>query len=454
MFSMHYKYFTFFILAYFFIRQNSYAQITSTSPYSSYGIGERDGIDNAVFSGLGNTTITYFDSTTLNYFNPASYNTIGQGQPLFSVGVSSRLSNYTESGISNFSKAIVINHFAMGLSFAKHFGLAFGLKPFSRRGYEFSTKELLVTDTIIHTYLGSGNTNEAFLGFSSNLIKLSNHQLSIGANVGYVFGSMTNERRSNLSTETAGGVDQKTLKINSLHYEFGFFYKANLNKSNNLTFSGVIEPSQSLNASQETNLFATKFVDNSLYYHKIDSTGSIKGKIVNPMSTTIGVNYAFSFKDLKKGVSSRNSELSFHSSYSTTDWTNYHTSFTSELLNPNYLNTSKFTFGIQYIPEKSFLGQTGATKILETIRYRVGAYQYSLPLDVKGGAIIDNGATLGFGIPIRMQKSLSSVNLSLTYGKRGNSEATQLKEQYYGINLGVVFAPANFERWFIKRKFD
>lgn len=451
---MHYKYFTFFILACFLFCQNSYSQITSTSPFSSYGIGEREGIDNAVFSGLGNTTITYFDSTTLNYFNPASYNTIGQGQPLFSVGISSRLSNYKESGLSNFSKTVVINHFAMGFSFAKHFGFAFGLKPFSRRGYEFSTKELLVTDTIVHTYLGSGNTNEAFLGISSNLIKFSNHQLSIGANAGYVFGSMNNERRSNLSTETAGGIDQKTLKINSLHFEFGLFYKAIFNKSNNLTFSALIEPSQSFSASQETNLFATKFIDNESYYIKIDSSGTIKGTIFNPLSSTIGLNYCYSFKDQKNGISERNSEISFHSSYSTTNWTGYHTSFTSELLNPNYVNTSKFTFGIQYIPEKAFLGQTGASKILETIRYRVGGYQYSLPLSVIGGTIIDRGATLGFGIPIRLQKSLSSVNLSFTYGKRGNNEATQLKEQYYGINLGIVFAPANFEHWFIKRKFD
>ena len=454
MFSMHYKYFTFLILSIFFFSLNSYSQITSTSPYSSFGIGERDGIDNSVFSGLGNTTITYFDSTTLNYFNPASYNTISKGQPLFSVGISSRLSNYSESGITNFSKAIVINHFAMGLSFAKHFGLAFGLKPFSRRGYEFSTKELLVTDTIVHTYLGSGNTNEAFLGFSSNLIKFSNHQLAIGGNAGYVFGTMTNERRSNLSTETAGGVDQKTIKIGSLHYEFGLFYKANLNKSNNLTFSALVEPSQSFSASQASNLFASKFVDNESYYIKIDSTIAVKGKIVNPISSTIGLNYTYSFKDQKNGISERNSEISFHTSYSTTNWSNYHTSFTSELLNPKYSNTSKFTFGIQYIPEKSFLGQTGATKILETIRYRVGGYQYSLPLNVSGGTLIDRGATLGFGIPIRMQKSLSSVNLSLTYGKRGNNDSSQLKEQYYGINLGIIFAPANFERWFIKRKFD
>ena len=454
MFSMHYKYFTFYILALFFFSLNSYSQITSTSPYSSFGIGERDGIDNAVFSGLGNTTITYFDSTTLNYFNPSSYNTIGKGQPLFSVGISSRLSNYSEAGVSNFSKTVVINHFAMGLSFAKHFGFAFGLKPFSRRGYEFSTKELLVTDTIVHTYLGSGNTNEAFVGLSSNLFKFTNHQLAIGANAGYVFGTMTNERRSNLSTETAGGVDQKILKIGSLHYEFGLFYKAAINKFNNLTFSALVEPSQSFSVSQETNLFATKFIDNSLYYNKIDSTGSIRGKIVNPLLTSIGFNYAYSFKDLKNGISERNSELSLHASYSTTNWTNYHTTFTSELLNPNYVNTSKYTVGLQYIPEKSFLGQTGATKILETIRYRIGAYQYSLPIVVSGGSVIDRGATLGFGIPIRMQKSLSSVNLSFTYGKRGNSEATQLKEQYYGINLGIVFAPANFERWFIKRKFD
>jgi len=43
------------------LKSFSVSQNTSTSPYSSYGFGERDGLDHAIFAGLGNTTITYFD---------------------------------------------------------------------------------------------------------------------------------------------------------------------------------------------------------------------------------------------------------------------------------------------------------------------------------------------------------------------------------------------------------
>ena len=89
----------------------SFAQITSTSPYSYYGLGEMDGQDHAIFSGLGNSTITYFDSTVLNYYNPASYNTLSKGQPIFSTGLSSRLSNYKQGDVTNFNKAIIVNHF-------------------------------------------------------------------------------------------------------------------------------------------------------------------------------------------------------------------------------------------------------------------------------------------------------------------------------------------------------
>jgi len=330
----------------------------------------------------------------------------------------------------------------------------FGLKPFSRRGYEFSTKELLVTDSIQHTYIGSGSTNEAFLGISTNILKFKKSQLTVGGNVGYVFGTLTNERRSNLIGLTAGGIDQKTLKINALHYEIGMSYKQEINKKNSFTISAVIEPSQEFTSYQQTNLFSSKFVDNSLYYSKLDSTDLVKGFVNIAPSSTIGFNYSIKFKDIKKETQIRNSEISFHSSYNLTNWSDYKSSFSNVESNYNYKNTDKFTFGIQYIPEISFLGQVGASNFFETIRYRVGYYQYSLPMVINGLSIKDVGTTIGFGLPIRIQKSLSSVNLGITYGKRGNGNLVTLSEQYYGINLSVIFAPANFERWFVKRKLD
>jgi hypothetical protein len=456
---MQNKFLSFFIIITLFFAVSSlenfvHCQTTSTSPFSSFGIGERDGLDHSTFCGLGNTEITYFDSTTLNYFNPSTYNTIAKGQPLFSVGVSSRLSFYKENGIENFSKAILLNHFAMGLSFSKHFGLAFGLKPFSRRGYEFQTKQLLGTDTIVHTYLGNGSTNEVFLGLSSNLLKLKNHQLSVGGNLGYVFGTLTNERRSNFVGSTSGGVDQKTLKLSTMHYELGLFYKHRINEKNSYTISSVFEPKQTFSAFQESYLFTSAIVDDPLKYYKLDSTGSIKGNVILPSTLSIGFNYTFSFNDIKKETQIRHSELSFHTSYKTSNWNEYRTNFSGIELNPNYSITNKLTIGIQYIPEKTFLGQTGSSSFIETIRYRAGYYQYSLPNVISGEMIKDKGLTVGFGLPIKIQRSLSSVNIGFSVGQRGVQSGQYLKENYFGINLGVVFAPANFERWFVKRKLD
>jgi hypothetical protein len=430
------------------------AQITATSPNSSFGMGQREGMDHAVFAGLGNTSITYCDSTTLNFFNPASYNLLGKGQPLFSVGLSSRLSTFQEGGSSYFAKAIILNHYAMGFSFAKNFGVAVGLKPFTRRGYGFSSRSMVGTDTLKHQYNGSGSSNEVFLGLTSHLFKLKKQQLSIGGNVGYVFGSLTNERRSNIVGVNFGGIDQNILKLNALHYELGLHYQQKIDRKNNFAVSAVIEPQQNLGASQQWNLFTSSFVDNPLYYSKIDSSGVVPGTVILAPSTTVGFRYSFSFEDAKKEGKMRHSEISFHSSYNWTNWSEFKTDFGGSLDSPGYQNTTKFTVGLQYIPEVSFLGQSAKSALLEIMRFRMGYYHYALPLQIGGKTVTDKGVSFGIGLPVRAQKSVSSVNLGVTYGNRGNGLTESLSERYYGINLSVIFAPANFERWFIKRKFD
>ena len=430
------------------------AQSTSTSPYSSYGFGQRDGLDHGTYEGIGATTITYFDSTTLNFYNPASYNTMGKGQPMFSVGVSSRLSFYSEDNVKSFNKAVLLNNYALGFAFGKHFGFAFGIKPFTRRGYEFSTRSMLDTDTIWHRYSGSGSTSEVFLGLSTDVLKLKNQRLAVGGNIGYVFGTLINQRKSNIIGSQSGGIDQNILKINALHYEFGMYYKQRFNNKHSYTLSAVIEPQQHFNATQRWDLFTSSHVDNPLYYNRIDSSGTIKGKITTAPSTTFGFSYSFRFNDVKKERQTRNSEISLHTSYNTTDWTRFATNFGGINLPSGFVSTSKLTLGVQYIPETSFMGQSSKWGFLETMRYRAGFYQYTLPYIVNGLTVMDKAMTFGVGIPVRGQKSLSSVNFGVAYGKRGNGTASALNEHYLSVNASIIIAPAIFERWFIKRKLD
>ena len=66
----------------------------------------------------------------------------------------------------------------------------------------------------------------------------------------------------------------------------------------------------------------------------------------------------------------------------------------------------------------------------------------------------ENGITFGFGLPIAAQQALSSVNLGVTLGSRGSDESNGLKENFIGINFGVIVAPSFYDRWFRKRKLD
>jgi hypothetical protein len=272
--------------------------------------------------------------------------------------------------------------------------------------------------------------------------------------LGFVFGTLKNERRSNLIGSTAGGIETKSTKLQSIHYEYGLNYRFDLNKKHSFILSGVLEPLQDLRATQRVDLYSSKNVDNESYYLKLDSLVSGVGSITLAPSSTIGLNYILSFNDVKNEGKIRNSEISFHTSYNISNWSRYTSKFDGTSLNPGYLNTSKFTFGLEYSPEKDFLGQTTKGNFLETVRYRVGCYQYTLPFSSDGIKQVDSGVTLGFGIPIRVQKSLSSLNIGFSAGQRGNGVSGALTENHYGINLGIIFAPASFERWFVKRKLD
>ena len=213
---------------------NALSQSNINSPYSFYGLGELGGLDHCVTSGLGNTTITIQDSTLLNFYNPATYSSLGKGQPLFSLGVSTKLSTFSENQDSYFSSITNIQNFALGMSFSKHFGLAFGLKPYARRGYEFSSRILVDEDSLIYTYSGEGGINEVFIGLSSNILKYKGAVVSIGGNVGWLFGNTSNTRKSRLiesgNTQYAGGISIKSIQVRSLHYEIGLSYVQKINE--------------------------------------------------------------------------------------------------------------------------------------------------------------------------------------------------------------------------------
>lgn len=427
------------------------AQTTTNSPYSSYGLGERGSLENATFTGLGYANITYFDSTVLNYYNPATYNTLGDGQPLFSIGLTSKLSLIEQNGVTEKKGNAIVNHFAMAFTVKKHFGLAFGLKPFTRKGFNLSETIAVGTDSIKYTYFGKGGTNQAFIGLSSNIIKYRNTTLSVGTNLSYLFGASTNERWSQMiGSGNLGGVDWKALRVSSFYYDLGLYLRQTIKQNHHITIAATLDPSQKINIKQDNYLFYG-VVGNPEQYDTLSASTDQSGRINLPATYNVGLNYNFWFGDDTKKNASRNSEIGIHFNYSKTDWTKFSTSFeTTNIL----LATNKISVGIQYIPERKFTEKSANASFLETVRYRAGFYHYTLPYSFGGQQLSDIGATLGFGIPILAQQSLSNVNIGFSAGNRSTTAIGSLNEKYIGINFGIILAPSNFDRWFRKRKLD
>jgi len=428
------------------------AQVTSNSPFTAYGIGEKGSDVHAAFAGMGNCALTYFDSTVFNVFNPATYNTLGEGQPLFSTGINGRMSFYNQSGNKLFNATAYPDHFALAFTLKKHFGLAFGLKPFTKKGYDITDREVSGSDTIEYQYSGIGNFNQAFIGLSTNLLKFKNTVLSVGGNFSYLFGASNNQRTSKLidNTPLDGGVNWNELRLSALHYELGAYFKQTIKNNHHFSLAAVIEPSQQLSATKDSYLFYG-IIGDPEQYDTLSSTTGVKGKINLPTTFNAGFSYALWFNDSRKNNTFRNSEIAVHVNYSSTDWTTFSSTFES---NPYSLSASKLGVGFQYIPERKFLENAVSSKFHEKIRYRAGYYQALLPYSVAGYQLKDQGFTVGIGLPIITQNTLSSLNLGLSFGQRTSDATESLNEQYLSINFGVTIAPSVYERWFRKKKLD
>lgn len=432
------------------------AQQYSDSPFSAYGIGETGSLDHAVYGGMGGNSVALIDSVTVNYNNPSSYAFLGFGQPIFSTGISSKFSTYSANGEHANSRIFGIDHFVLAVPFQKYFGVAFGLKQFSRMGYNFIEEQILEDNSRMrYDYKGSGSTNEAFLGLSGKVLNTKKHQVGIGINAGYIFGSVNNTRYSFIYNEGAatfpGGVDNQGIALKSFHYDLGLTYQGKINEQSSFIVGATFAPEQKLSG-RLNNFFAYDYKnvynESSYIVYSEDYT---KGSVKMPSALGAGVTYIVNGK--KREGKKNLSQWMISAEYKVSDYSRYNEWFENKTTLEPYGVYSKYGIGVQYTPHQFFLDRATTNSYVSKIRYRAG-FQYSeLPLKVNGRQTPELKYSVGFGFPLATQRSSSCINVSFTYGTRENS-ATVLQERFWGINFGVSIAPGFADRWFRKFKID
>ncbi|MBI2257278.1 MAG: hypothetical protein HYU67_00070 [Flavobacteriia bacterium] len=439
--------FLFLIIPFSFI-----AQLTNHSPFSKAGLGEFQQSNHAVFTSLGNTYSSYSDSNQLNFYQPASYSLLGKGQPIFSFATTTTFFSFWEGGGHHTKRNTSIHHFALGIPFSKRLGVGFGLKPFTSKGYSIVDKTPFTDDTLINQYNGTGNINDAFLGFSMKVLKKEKHQLSIGLQGSYLFGKTKDRRSAQLVSQKYAVVEDREIQLKAIRYEVGLQYALKLEHHRQLQIGIIYAPAQNLTSFQERKLNTAVYVDDESSYALIEEEKE-RATILFPTIFDFGMSYVHRPKSEKTLNQKRIPQLQVFTKISMQKWSEYQNNFTTTN-SETYQDVFAFGLGIEFAPHFHSQDRTKNINYLSKMRYRMSWEFAKVPLVVNLNKYNKNTLAWGFYFPITNQKTLSSINIGFSYQNIETKTKGLWNEKNFGINFGVQIAPGFYDKWFKKYKID
>ncbi|WP_312421389.1 hypothetical protein [Epilithonimonas sp.] len=397
------------ILAFGFV-QKTFAQ--DSSPYSYFGIGTLNSVDNTRNISLGNTGIALEAPDYINSKNPASLTSIGIQNVIFDV--SGLLKSNTISSNQGTDRRINGNFTNLGLAMrvSNKFFLAASVQPTTSTDYKFvSTVPIEGTsDTYPITYEGSGGITN--LGVSLGY-KIDNNW-SVGGKVKNNFGTIS---RVETITTTSELEISRNICYTGFSYSLGTqFNKYFQQERLQLTLGAIVNFKSNLNANGET-VYTENREYNSSTTTKLRSKDSAL-----PLEMGVGVSVL------------KNDRYRFSFDFTQSNWNEVKNTVTNE----KYYRQQVYGLGFELLPQRR-----NSQFISENLIYRVGLNYDTGYFKVNNREINKMEATVGLGIP--MNKII--FNVGYGYGKRGVFTNAAIKENYHMLNISVDF----LDRWFIKR---
>ncbi len=412
-----------------------YAQNSSVSPYSYFGIGDlqpEGTIENQMMGGIG----MFADSIHINLKNPAALSKMGVqfgedfGNTTYTFGLShNRLSleNNTESQRSSVTK---VEYLSLAMAIKKGFGIGFGILPYSSVGYNLVSENLNDNDVLVtNIFEGDGGLNKVYFSLGYEFAK----NLSVGVTSNFVFGTLYYDRIQSIENVQLGTFDKRSSKIEGIDFNYA------------LNYNPTVDDKYNIFASVRVNTQANLTSKNKM--------------AIGSLSTTTGQNVELTIVDLD-AVNLKNTELKIPTTatlglgigehrkwflgaeYSFQGLSSFSNDFIEED-NVEYEDASSFAFGGFYIPDHSaFSGY------YKQITYRAGLRMDKTGLVINNKEINDFGITFGFGLPMR--GSFSNLNLGIEVGRKGTKYDNLIEENYFKFNLGLSLN----DIWFRKRRIN
>lgn len=418
------------------------------SPYSRLGLGDLSNPNFAALSGMGGFGASFHDPYHTNWVNPASLSFLRSTS--FELGLyaqHSSLQNNDSNPLSSWSGNIdylslafpiqnPINDVLDRKKRLIHWGMGIALTPYSVVGYNINSESIVPVDgtTVITNFQGRGGTYKVQWG---NSVRMKG--LSLGFNLGYLFGKIINERDVSFIGNTAVYNDDllDEISVNGLVWDIGLMYQyqfQSLNKQGEMENNGK---SISIGAYGNSNTNAS--TNSSQFYRRrgifsgtidtLTNSSDVKGDLTLPATLGFGIMYE-DFEKFRVGLD-----------YATSQWSNYVNTAKPE----NLKDAFRASIGVEFLPDvRSY------NSYLKKMRYRLGAFYQEDPRSNLNEQLTAYGITFGLGFPVilpRQQKSF--VNLALELGRFG--DVNTLRDTYFKATVGFTL---NDNSWFFKRKFE
>jgi hypothetical protein len=169
-----------------------------------------------------------------------------------------------------------------------------------------------------------------------------------------------------------------------------------------------------------------------------------------PSFYQLGFKYDFINNAANKHLFDATYHLILTGQFELVNWTQYKGVYKEAGL----LNSNRYSVGLQFAPHFDFFDRSKNVSWFSKVRYRVGFQYATLPWQMDNKQLFNKSITFGLGLPIVLQKSLSSFNVGCVLGEKTNNINTSLKEEFFNVTVGVTITPAIYERWFRKGKID
>jgi len=416
----------------------SNAQKLNTSPLTRYGIGEIYFQGNIRQLSMGKTGIGDFSSYNITNLNPASVSALKPNNVIFEFGAMERISLFDNATLQQWDNFSNIRYIYTGFRVTKGWHTSLGITPYSGIGYKVESYDTVTVNDYSSNYYtqydGTGSVNQFFWSNSFTFFK----KFSLAAKLNYTFGSIDRQSSITLTKDdtivssandtslysfTSATVVKDRNLFKNLTYDFGFIYHDTIrihNKKIKYSLGAIYSNRQTINS------YMTKITLRSVMLNNRSYSDSLFFDTVSTSYFNLPQTYGF-------GINISLPKMTFAFDYMTQQWSGTHIFDTD-----SYKNTQFIGFGLEYCNDPF------STRYYRTIRYRLGAYDYSSYISHNNSQLTSQAITFGVGLPF---KSII-FNFGFVVGQTGNLDLG-LKENFYEINIGISL----YDLWFVKRKY-